>query len=112
MQGVFAAKDEEALYSQQKQDQELWLISRIFTAKFILKLKKVGKTTRAFSCDINQITYDYAVEVINRFNRLDLIDRLPEELRMEDHDIVWEAVLKTTLKKNKCKKAKWLSEEA
>ena len=76
-----------------------------------LKLKKVGKTTRPFRYDLNQIPYDYTVEVTNRFKGLDLIDRVPEELWMEVHDILQEAVIKTILKKKKCKKAKWLSEE-
>ena len=80
-------------------------------AKFRLKLKK-GKTTRPFRYDLNQIPYDYTVEVTNRFKELDLIDRVPEELCMEVHDIVQEAVIKTISKKKKCKKAKWLSEEA
>ena len=62
--------------------------------------------------DLNQIPYDYTVEVTNRFKGLDLIDRVPEELWMEVHDIVQEAVIKTIPKKKKCKKAKWLSEEA
>ena len=75
-------------------------------------MKKVGKTTRPFRSDLNQIPYDYTVEVINRFKGLDLIDRGPEELWMEVYDIVQEAVIKTIPKKKKCKKAKWLSEEA
>ena len=75
-------------------------------------MKKVGKTTRPFSYDLNQIPYDYIVEVTNRFKGLDLIDRVPEELWMEVHDIVHEAGIKTIPKKKKCKKAKWLSEEA
>ena len=75
-------------------------------------MKKVGKTTRPFRYDLNQIPYDYTVEVTNRFKGLDLIDRQPEELWMEVHDIVQEAVIKTFPKKNKCKKAKWLSDEA
>ena len=75
-------------------------------------MKKVGKTTRPFRCNLNQIPYDYTVEVTNRFKRLDLIDRVPEELWREVHDIVQEAVIKTIPKKKKCKKAKWLSEEA
>ena len=75
-------------------------------------LKKVGKTTRPFRYDLNQITYDYTVEMINRFKGLDLIDRTLEELWMEVHDIVQEAGIKTIPKKKKCKKAKWLSEEA
>ena len=74
--------------------------------KFRLKLKKVGKTTRPFRYDLNQIPYDYTVEVTNRFKGLDLIDRVPEELWTEDHDIVQEAVIKTIPKKKKCKKVK------
>ena len=75
-------------------------------------MKKVGKTSRRFRYDVNQIPYDYTVEVTNRFKRLDLIDRVPEELWTEVLDIVQEAVIKTMPKKKKCKKAKWLSEEA
>ena len=75
-------------------------------------MKKVGKTTRPFRCDLNQIPYDYTVEVTNRFKGLDLIDRVPEELWMEVHDTVQEAVIKTIPKKKKCKKAKWLTEKA
>jgi len=75
-------------------------------------LKKVQKTTRPFRYDLNQIPYDFTVEVTNRFKGLDLIDRLPEELWMEVHDIVQEAVIKTVHKKKKCKKEKWFSEEA
>ena len=75
-------------------------------------MKKVGKTTGPFRYDLNQIPYDYTVEVTNRFKGLDLIDRVPEELCTEVHDIVQEAVIKTILKKKKCKQAKWLSEEA
>ena len=84
----------------------------LLIAKFRLKLKKAGKTTRPFRNDLNQIPYDYKVEVTNRFKGLDLIDRVPEELWMEVHDIVQEAVIKTIPKKKKCKKAKWLSKEA
>jgi len=75
-------------------------------------LKKVGKTTRPFRYDLNQIPFDYTVEVTNRFKGSDLIDRVPEELWMEVHNIVQEAVIKTICKDKKCKKAKWLSEEA
>ena len=75
-------------------------------------MKKVGQTTRPFRYDLNQIPYDYTVEVTNRFKGLDLIDGVPEELWREVHDIVQEAVIKTISKKKKCKKAKWLSEEA
>ena len=83
----------------------------LLIAKFSLKLKRVGKTTRPFMYDLNQIPYDYTVEVTNIFKGLDLIDRVPEELWMEVHDIVQEALIKTIPKKKKCKKAKWLSEE-
>ena len=72
----------------------------------------MGKTTRLFRYDLNQIPYDYTVEVRNRFKGLDLIDRVPEELWTEVCDTVQEAVIKTIPKKKKCKKAKWLSEEA
>ena len=75
-------------------------------------MKKVGKTTRPFRYDLNQIPYNYTVEVTNRFKGLDLIDRMPEELWMEVRDIVQEAVIKTIPKKKKSKKANWLSEEA
>ena len=75
-------------------------------------MKKVRKTTRPFRYDLNQIPYDYAVEVTNRFKGLDLIDRMPEELWMEVCDIVQEIGIKTIPKRKKCKKAKWLSEEA
>ena len=77
-----------------------------------LKLKKVGKTTRPFRYDLNQIPYDYIVEVTNGFKGFDLIDRVPDELWTEVHDIVQETGIKTIPKKKKCKKAKWLSEEA
>ena len=69
-------------------------------------MKKVGKTTRPFRYDLNQIYYDYTVEVTNRFKGLDLIDKVPEKLWMEVHDIVQETVIKTIPKKRKCKKAK------
>jgi len=72
----------------------------------------VGKTTKTFTCDLNQIPYDYTVEVRNRFKGLNLIDRVPDELWAEVHDIVQETGIKTILKKKKCKRAKWLSEEA
>ena len=72
----------------------------------------MGKTTRSFRYDPNQIPYDYTVEVKNRFKGLDLIDRVAEELWMEVSDIVQETGIKTIPKKKKCKKAKWLSEEA
>ena len=102
----FAAKDGEALYSQQKKrtgadcgsDHELLI------AKFSLKLKKVGKPTRPFKYDLNQIPYDYTVEVTNRFKGLDLIDRVPKELWTEVHDIVEKTGIKTILMEKKCKK--------
>ena len=75
-------------------------------------MKKVGKTTRPFRYALNQIPYDNTVEMRNRCKGLDLIDRVPDELRMEVHDILWEIGIKTIPKKKKCKKAKWLSEEA
>ena len=110
----FAAKDGEALYCQKKtrpgadcgSDHELLI------AKFRLKLKKVEKTTRPFRYDLNQIPYDYTVEMRNIFKGLDLIDRVPDELWTELCDIVQETGIKTIPKKKKCKKAKWLSEEA
>ena len=80
----------------------------LLTAKFRLKLKKVGKTTRPFRYNLNQITYDYTMEVRNRFKGLDQIDRVPNKLWMEVHDIVQEAGIKAIPKKKKCKKAKWL----
>ena len=109
----FAAKDGEALYTQQKRrpgadcgsDHELLI------AKFRLKLKKVEKTTRPFRYELNQIPYDYTVEVRNRFKGLDLIDRVPDELWMEVCDIVQETEIKTIPMEKKCKKAKWLSGE-
>ena len=73
---------------------------------------KKGKSTRPFRCDLNQIPYNYTVEVTNSFKGLDLIDRVPEELWMEVRDIVQEAGIKTIPKKKKCKKPEWLSEEA
>ena len=75
-------------------------------------MKKVGKTTRPLRYDVIQITYDYTVEVRNRFKGLDLIDRVPDELWSEVQDIVQETGSKTIPKKKKCRKAKWLSEEA
>ena len=93
---LFASKDREALYSQQK-DLELTGSDRdLFIAKFRLKLKKVGKTTRSFRHDLNQIPYDYTVEVINRFKRLVLVDECPKNYV---HNIVQEAVMKTIAKK-------------
>ena len=75
-------------------------------------MKTVGKTTRSFKSDLNQIPYDYTVEVRNRFKGLDLIDRVPDELWTEVHDTVQETGVKTIPMEKKCKKEKWLSEEA
>ena len=83
----------------------------VLIAKFRLKLRKVGKTTRPFRYDLNQIPYDYTVEVKNRFQGLDLIDRVPDELWNEVRDIVQETGIKTIPMEKKCKKAKWLSGE-
>ena len=82
-----------------------------FIPKFRLKRKKVGKTTRSFRYDLNQIHFDYTVEVTNRYKGLDLIDRVPDGLWTEVRDIVQETGIKTIPKKKKCKKIKWLSEE-
>ena len=83
----------------------------LLIAKFRLTLKKVGKTTRPFRYDLHQIPYDYTVDVTDRFKGLDLV-RVPEELWTQFHDIVQEAGIKTIPKEKKCKKSKWLSEEA
>ena len=106
----------EKLYTVSKNKTRSWLWLRPWTPycqiqKFLLKLKKVGKTTRPFRYDLNQIPRIIQVEMTNRFKELDLIDRVHEELWTEVHDIVQEAVIKTVLKKMKCKKANWLSEE-
>ena len=78
----------------------------------VMPSNHLGKTTRPFRYDLNQISYDYPVEGTNRFKGLDLIDRVPEELWTEARDIVQEAVIKTIPKKKKCKRANWFSEEA
>ena len=75
-------------------------------------MKKVAKTAKPFRYDLSEIPYDYTVEVTSRFKELDLIGRVPEQLWMNVHDTVQEAVIKNIPKKRKCKKAKWLSEEA
>ena len=80
--------------------------------KFRLKLKKVGKTNRPFRYDLNQIPYDYTVEVRNRFKGLDLIDRVPDKLWTEVHDILEETEIKNIPMEKKYKKAKWLPGEA
>ena len=73
----------------------------------MLKLKKVEKITRSLMYDLNKITYDFTVEVTNRFRGLDLVDKVPEELWMEVHTTVQEVVFKTIPKKKKCRKAEW-----
>ena len=108
----FAAKDGETLYRQRVQDQELTGSDHELIAKFRLKWKKVGKTTRSFRYDVNQIPYDYTMEIRNRFKGLDLIDRVPDELWNEVRDIVQETGIKTSPMEKKCKKAKWLCGEA
>ena len=105
----FAVKDGDTLYSQQKQDWELTVVQIMNSLLPNSDLKKVWKTTRPFRYDLNQIPYSYIVEVTNRFRGLDLMDRLPEELWMEVHDIVQEVVIRTIPKKRKCKQAKCLA---
>ena len=105
-----AATDGEDLFSQQKQDWELTVVQIMNSLLPNSNLKKVRKTTRSFMYDLNQILYDYTVGVINRFKGLDLIECLKNYGQV--HDIVQEAVIKTIPKKKKCKKGKWLSEEA
>ena len=109
----FVAKDGKALYSQQKQNREQTAaqIMNSLSAKFRLKWKTVGKSSRLFRYDQNQIPYYYTVEVTNRFKELDLIDSVPEEPWMKVHGIVQEALIKTIPNKNKYKKAQCLSEE-
>ena len=109
---LFAAKDGQALYSQQRPGADCGSDHELLIAKFRLKLRKGEKTTRPFRYDLNQIPYDYTVKVRNRFKGLDLIDRVPDELWMEVRDFVQETGIKTIPKKKKCKKAKWLAEEA
>ena len=84
----------------------------LLIAKFRLKLKKVGKTSISFRYDLNQIQYDYTVEMRNRVKRIDLIDRMPDKLWAEVRDTVQETGIKTIPMEKKCKKAQWLSEEA
>ena len=107
----FAGKDGEAVCSEQKQDLEkVWLRSLAPYCKIQAQSEERRKTTRAFKYDLNQIPYD-TLEVVNRFKGLDLVDRVPEELRMEVCNIVQELLTKIVPKKKKCKKAKQLSEE-
>ena len=107
-----AAKDGEALYSQQKQDQELTVAQIIPYCQIQTEIEESGENHQTIQVDLNQITYDYTLEVRNRFKGLDLLDRVPDELWTEVHDIVQETGIKTIPKKKKCKKAKWLCEEA
>ena len=102
----FAAKDGDALLQSAKirPGADCGLDHELLIAKFRLKLKKVGKTTRPFRYDLNQIPYDYTVEVRSRFKALDLIDRVPDELWNDIRDIVQETGIKTIPKKKKCKK--------
>ena len=96
----FAVRDEEALQSvKTRPGADSGSDHELLIAKFRLKLKKVWKTTRPFRYDLNQIPYDYTVEVTNRFKELDLVDRVPEELFMQVHNIVQEAVNKAVPKK-------------
>ena len=108
----FAAKDGSIQSAKTRPGAECGSDHELLIAKFKLKLKKVGKTTRPFRYDLNQIHYDYTVEVRNRFKGLNLIDRVPDELWTEVHDIVQETGIKTIPMEKKCKKAEWLSEEA
>jgi len=107
-----ADKDGEALYSQEKLGTDYGSDHERLIAKFRFKLKKVGKTIRTFRYDLNQIPYNYTVQVTNRFKGLCLIDRLPEELWMEVHDTKQESGIKIIPKKKQYQKAKLLSEEA
>ena len=84
----------------------------LLITKIRLKLKKVGKTARPFSYDLNQIPYDYTVEVSDTSKGLDLTDRVPDELWNEVHDIVQQTGMKTIPMEKKCKEGKWLSEES
>ena len=105
----FAAKDREALSIQSAKTRlgaDCGPDHELLIAKFRLKWKQIGKTIRPFRYDLNQIPYDYSVEVTNRFKGLDLIDRVPEELWMEVRDIVQEAGIKSIHQKKKCKKVK------
>ena len=108
----FEAKNGETLYTLQKQDRELTVAQIMNSLLPNSDLKRVGKTTRPFRYDLNQILCDYTVEVRNRFKGLDLIDRVPDELWIKIHDIVQQKGIKIIPMEKKCKKSKWLSEEA
>ena len=104
----------EKLYTVNKNKTRSWLWLRSWTPYCQIQtgIEESRETNRPLKYDLNQIPYDYTVEVRNRFKGPDLIDRVPDELWMEIHDIVQETGIKTIPKKKKCKKAKWLSEEA
>ena len=104
----------EKLYTVNKNKTRSWLWLRSWTpyCQIQTQIEKVGKTARPFRYDLNQIPYDYTVEVRNRFKGLDLIDRVPDELWTEVHDTVQETGIKTIPMEKKCKKEKWLSGEA
>ena len=104
---VFVAEDRDSLYSQQKQDWELTVVQIMNSLLPNSDLKKVGKATRPLRYDLNQILYDYTVEVTNRFKGLNLIDGVPEELWIEVHDSDQDHP-----QEKQMKKAKWFSEEA
>ena len=105
----FAAKDGETIQSAKtRPGADYGSDHELLIGKFRLKLKKVGETTRPFRYDLNQIPNDYTVELRNKFKGLDLIERVPDELWMEVHDIVQESGSKIISKKKKCKKARWL----
>ena len=111
---LFSAKDEETLCIQQKQDRELTvaqIMNSLLPNSDLKKSRKVGKTTRPFRYDLNQIFYDYTVEVANRFKGLDLIDRVPDELWMEVCDIAQETWSKTIPKKKETQKSKRVPEK-
>ena len=106
----FAAKDGEALYSQQKTrpGADCGSDHKLLMTKFRLKVKKVEKTSTPFRYDLHQIPYDYTVEMRNRLKGLDLTDRVADELWTEVRDIVQETGIKTIPMEKKCKRAKWL----
>ena len=101
---IIFLQPKDAVYSQQNKTELTGSDHELLVAKFRIKLKKVEKTTRPFRYDLNQIIYNYTVEVTNRLKGLDLIDRVPEDLWSEVHDIVQEAGIKTIPKKKNAKK--------